>query len=299
MKLSPKGASFIGRHEGFVGRWYLDPVGIPTMGYGFTWRSRVFREYWTQKHGRKFRRGDTISKAEAGKVLQRLVDHEYGAAVNSKFGQRLRQPGHDACCSVTYNLGPGCLKWKWAQALYNGHLSLAASRLMSTGVTARGRRLRGLVRRRKEEADLLQHGRYGRGSYPSIKPQKNPNAISDKAKKRVTDYQRKLTALGFNAGPADGIPGPKSMAAVKAFQIAHKGLANAGILGKATMAQIDRAITARNSAKAATGGGLASAVAGGAVISQNPAVWPWVVGAGVLAVAGFALWYFVKRKYHL
>jgi lysozyme len=36
MGLSPKDAAFIRRHDGFVARYYLDPVGVPTIGIGFT-----------------------------------------------------------------------------------------------------------------------------------------------------------------------------------------------------------------------------------------------------------------------
>ena len=31
---------FNGAHEGFSSTWYLDPVGVPTIRYGFTWASR-------------------------------------------------------------------------------------------------------------------------------------------------------------------------------------------------------------------------------------------------------------------
>ena len=32
--------------EGKVNRWYRDPVGIPTIGMGFTMRSKEFRKWW-------------------------------------------------------------------------------------------------------------------------------------------------------------------------------------------------------------------------------------------------------------
>jgi hypothetical protein len=37
--LSKTAAAFIRSHEGFVARRYLDPVDVPTIGIGFTWRS--------------------------------------------------------------------------------------------------------------------------------------------------------------------------------------------------------------------------------------------------------------------
>jgi len=42
MKVSDRGVAFIAAHEGFVGRAYRCPAGIPTIGYGFTMQSRIF-----------------------------------------------------------------------------------------------------------------------------------------------------------------------------------------------------------------------------------------------------------------
>ena len=49
----------------------------------------------------------------------------------------------------------------------------------------------------------------------------------------VVRLQKRLAAVGFDAGAADGIFGPKTEAALKAFQEAN-GLAVDGIAGPAT-----------------------------------------------------------------
>lgn len=54
----------------------------------------------------------------------------------------------------------------------------------------------------------------------------------------VKALQEKLNSLGFNCGAADGIFGPKTEAAVKAFQQAH-GLTVDGIAGPQTLAKIE------------------------------------------------------------
>lgn len=54
----------------------------------------------------------------------------------------------------------------------------------------------------------------------------------------VKALQEKLNSLGFNCGAADGIFGPKTEAAIKAFQQRY-GLAVDGIVGPATRAKIE------------------------------------------------------------
>lgn len=56
---------------------------------------------------------------------------------------------------------------------------------------------------------------------------------------QVRDLQSALTARGFNPGSADGIFGPKTDAAVRAFQQAN-GLAVDGIVGPQTLAALSR-----------------------------------------------------------
>lgn len=53
----------------------------------------------------------------------------------------------------------------------------------------------------------------------------------------VQDLQRRLIALGYNPGPADGVDGPKTKSAVRLFQIAE-GLATDGIAGPVTSARL-------------------------------------------------------------
>ena len=55
-------------------------------------------------------------------------------------------------------------------------------------------------------------------------------------------YQEKLASLGYPPGPIDGIWGPKTSKAVRAFQVDQKGLLKVdGILGPLTSAALDQA----------------------------------------------------------
>lgn len=58
----------------------------------------------------------------------------------------------------------------------------------------------------------------------------------------VLDLQRRLLSLGFNPGPTDGKSGPKTIAAVRAFQDKF-GLVVDGIAGPQTKAALARATT--------------------------------------------------------
>lgn len=53
----------------------------------------------------------------------------------------------------------------------------------------------------------------------------------------LQEVQRRLVTLGFDAGPADGIMGPSTRRAIKAFQVAS-GLAADGIVGPLTAAAL-------------------------------------------------------------
>lgn len=289
MKLSSKGAEFIARHEGFVSKAYRDPVGIWTIGTGFTNRSRIFSEYWRKLYGRKMRAGDRITPEQNAIILQLAANEEYGAAVNRDIKPE-KQHEYDGATSVCFNCGPGAAKWKWAKALARGDVKESARRLKTTAVTARGKRLRGLVRRRREEAALIERGDYGRGSYPVG----TTSTKADKTQVELNrDYQGKLSKLGFDPGPADGLYGASTKAAVLAFQIEHQDLINDGLLGRATMAQIDRSIAKRSTPK--TAGGAAVAAGTGAVVAAIEFAPDWtiwaIVGAVVvvMAVVGFVI----------
>lgn len=261
MKISAKGVAFIGGNEGFSSRWYLDPVGVPTIGYGFTWMSKVFREWWMAKHGRKMKRGDTISKADSDAVLRIVIDREYGPPVNAKFAG---QPGHilDAGKSMTFNAGYGSLKWKWATAIAAGRLKEGAARWRNTATTARGRRLPGLVRRRKEEADIAEFKTWP--AWLAFGGKSNKIPARNVYVEDVAQAQKWLKALGFNPGKVDGFNGKRTHAATLLFQQQHENLANDGLIGQATLAALQRAIDLKAKAATRAGGGVVATGAGAA-----------------------------------
>lgn len=250
-ELSPKGVHFMRLHEGFVGRWYLDPVGIPTIGIGFTWRSAAFQRWWkANKRGMKFARGATMTRKEAENCLRYLVVHEYGKAVNEFLEKTVPQHVYDGTVSPVYNLGGQALKWTWAAAVKRGDYKDAAKRLSRTGTTAQGKTLPGLVRRRKEEARLIRDGVYtgvdGVVHNPVVITK---DAMADGILERgeagpaVAQLIRDLAGLGFYDGKLDDIFGYGTQAAVVEFQRDHSLVAD-GMAGPVTLAAIADAVNA-------------------------------------------------------
>ncbi|MBB3979652.1 GH24 family phage-related lysozyme (muramidase) [Rhizobium azooxidifex] len=108
----------------------------------------------------------------------------------------------------------------------------------------------------------------------------------------VLDLQRRLLAVGFNLGPADGIAGPKTKAAVRIFQIAE-GLPVDGIAGPNTWARLREKTDAPKSS-----GEMMTSAAGRKAITAHednvltaypdPATGgePWTIGVGHTSAAG-------------
>lgn len=256
LRLSAPGTRFVSLHEGFVSKAYRCPAGVVTIGYGFTMRSAVFAAYWISTRGHALRMGETMTREEGDRLLPKVFDEEYGAAVNAKIRTTV-QHEYDGAGSVAFNCGTGALKWRWAQALAAGDVARAAALLRTTATTANGRKLAGLVRRRKEEAALIETGRYGEqriGASPA-----RSETVAE-----ILEYQEQLKALGYDVGVPDGIVGPKTVAAVRAFQTTA-GLKVDGAVGPATRAALIRALDTKRGGQAAGGAGGAAGAGGGAL----------------------------------
>lgn len=253
---SPALIPFTSRQEGRVHNAYRDSGGVITIGIGFTSLSKAFDTYWRSKHGHALRMGDTITDAECDLLLGKLLHEEYAPPVAKRFsGTGIKQNEFDAATDVSYNCGAGSLKWQWAASLALRRIADAASRLRTTAVTAGGRTLAGLVRRRADEAKLIETGDYGdAASTPSV------SASSEDVKA----YQRQLATLGFYTGTIDGVSGKGSLTegAVKNFQRAN-GLVVDGVVGPATRAALARAVQAKTATQATSTAAGGGAVAGG------------------------------------
>ncbi|GEJ46002.1 lysozyme [Chryseobacterium sp. ON_d1] len=143
MKTSQKGIHLIISFEGFSSKPYLDSAGIPTIGYGNTY----------YPGGKKVTMNDPAISKEKGVELFSSVLPTYEKIVNSKIKVPLAQNQFDALVSHTYNTGGSDGLFK----LVNDRASEAAIRNWFTTkyITAGGKVLNGLIRRRKAEADMF------------------------------------------------------------------------------------------------------------------------------------------------
>ncbi|MDW6020227.1 peptidoglycan-binding protein [Mesorhizobium sp. BAC0120] len=242
MDLSPNGAAFLRLQEGFVDHWYADVAGVGTIGVGFTWRSTSFRDWWAKNRpGESFGPGAKMTRAEADDALTYLCRAEYGKAVNDFLGHAVPQHVFDGMVSPVYNCGADTLADRWATAAKRGDYHAAAMYLETTRITAKGKRIAGLVRRRREEGLLIEKAVYT-GVATSSKPA-TPDPMADGILIRgergaaVAALIRDLTALGYYHGTQDDVFGYGTEAAVLAFQRA-KFLKDDGYAGRKTLALI-------------------------------------------------------------
>lgn len=135
----------IRQSEGLKLSAYLDPVGIPTIGYGTT----VYPD------GRKVKMGDRITREQSEQYLQ----HDIGLAekaVAEAIGRELTDNERDALTSFAYNVGAGALKESTlAEKLNAGDKAGAAAEFDRWVHGEDAEVLPGLVTRRAEEKALF------------------------------------------------------------------------------------------------------------------------------------------------
>nr|ADF97546.1 PlyM21 [uncultured phage] len=145
MKVSKEGLDLIKFYEGFYDKTYLDPIGLPTIGYGTT--------KWP--NGNSVKMGEKISKVEADILLEQQVN-EHAKTIFNYVKVDLTQNQFDSLASFQYNLGSGILKKDPSIAAYINKKDWAnATRVMKLYNKAGGKVLAGLDKRRIAEAELF------------------------------------------------------------------------------------------------------------------------------------------------
>lgn len=261
MRTSPKGMAFIAAHEGVATKAYRDVAGVWTIGVGHT----------AAAGPPKPAAGMTITREEAFAILSRDLA-AYERRVEAALGL-VTQTVFDGAVSFHFNTG-AIGRASWVKAYRAGDLRAARDGLMAW-TRAGGRRIEGLVRRREAEARLIFDGTYGAAQ---------PARAEDPAD--VVAYQRQLALLGFYRGPVDGISGPRTKAAVIAYQKSHPDLVIDGIAGPATRASLARDVAARSGGIATAAGAAATAAVAAAAAPSDTLLWAIGAAAPTLVIAG-------------
>lgn len=141
-QITDTGMALIRRFEGFSAIPYRCPGGYETIGYGHViYDDEEFSE--------------PITEQEAAKLLRRDVQHAEGAVLRY-IAVPLSDGQFDALVSFTFNVGAGALQRSTLRRRVNRQAHARVPAEFMRWVWADGRKLPGLVRRRRSEAALYR-----------------------------------------------------------------------------------------------------------------------------------------------
>ena len=145
MKLGSKGLELIKSFEGFYSKPYLDPIGIPTIGYGATYYPNKKKVTMKDK---------PLTEKEASDLLKEMMT-TYENDVKRLVKRELNQNQFDALVSFTYNLGSTNLGKSTLLKKVNANpCDKTIKDEFLKWNKAGGKVLNGLTRRRNAEAEL-------------------------------------------------------------------------------------------------------------------------------------------------
>ncbi len=145
MKTSQKGINLIKKHEDFSAKPYLCPAGVPTIGYGAT--------YYPNEKKVKLK-DKSISKKKAEDILKHQLKR-YEKAVSRYVRTEINQNQFDALVAFAYSVGIRNLQHSSLLKRVNKNpKNPKIKREFKKWVYADGKKIRGLIRSRKEEAKL-------------------------------------------------------------------------------------------------------------------------------------------------
>lgn len=146
MKVSQKCIDLIKRFEGFSAKPYLCPANVPTIGYGST----------RYENGNAVKLGDAaIDEARAIGIMRSALK-SYEADVLRYLKVPVNQNQFDALVDFAYNCGSKNLLKSTLLAKVNAGDFKSASIQFDSWIYANGKKLSGLINRRKAERALFE-----------------------------------------------------------------------------------------------------------------------------------------------
>jgi lysozyme len=154
MKVSRKGLESIKRHEGSRNRMYKDPVGLPTIGVGhlLTRSELTSGKIVISSQVVHWREG--LTDRQVTDLLAQDI-HKFEEAVNKSILVTLNQNQFDALVSLAFNIGEGAFQKSTLLRKLNAKDFGGAADQFLRWIYSAGRKLPGLVTRRKEERALF------------------------------------------------------------------------------------------------------------------------------------------------
>jgi lysozyme len=144
MDLSNKGLSLIKKHEGCKLTAYKCPAGVWTIGFGNT----------KYANGTPVKEGERITIKQAEDLFKEIVE-EFSYSVYFLCGEYVNQNQFDALTSFAYNVGIGAFKKSTLLKLVRANANNPLIRNeFAKWNKVKGKPIKGLTNRRKEEADL-------------------------------------------------------------------------------------------------------------------------------------------------
>ena len=142
MKASDKGIDLIKKHEGFRSKAYRCSANVLTIGFG---------------HTLNVKSTDVIDKAQAEVFLRQ--DVEFAEKEVNRHNLNINQNQFDALVSFVFNLGVGNFaRSTLLRKIKSNPNDPTIRKEFERWIYAGGKILNGLVRRRKEEAELYFTG---------------------------------------------------------------------------------------------------------------------------------------------
>tara|TARA_R110000787_G_scaffold37445_1_gene95125 strand:+ start:388 stop:837 length:450 start_codon:yes stop_codon:yes gene_type:complete len=145
LRINEAGLELIKHWEGWRESPYLCSAARPTIGYGSTWNRNG--DAVTLDH-------PNITKEQGEYLLLREVRHSE-KAIRRLIKAELTENMFSSLCSFIYNVGSGNFQKSTLRMKLNRGQHESAADELSKWVKAGGRRVRGLVRRRKQERELF------------------------------------------------------------------------------------------------------------------------------------------------
>ena len=145
MKLNSKGYDLIVKHEGLSLKPYLCPAKIPTIGYGNTYYSNGKRVTLLD---------EPITKEYALEIFKEIANR-FAKAVSKLVVVPLNQNQFNALVSFAYNVGMANFQKSTLLKKVNKNKDDISIELeFNKWVYAKGVKLNGLVKRRKDESNI-------------------------------------------------------------------------------------------------------------------------------------------------